>query len=168
MNRFDQMGERWYQFREKMRPAGEKTGRFFKRLGEDIATIIRYMYKLRAIILCAPVAAVAVVLASINTRLLPEAVSFLMPGIEIGAEDALFGFLVFDQIQVDKGGAIISCLILTLICLGLTLLSKRTLYPWLISVFTLVMPLFLRVTNDPAVLDSIMSKVSELVLSILK
>ncbi len=162
MNRFDQWGEKWQQFVEKLRPVVEKVGRFFHRLGQDLATIASYMYKLRAVIICAPIAAIAVVLAAINTNNLPEQVSILMPAIDTAAEDALFGFLIFNDMLIGRSEAVLSCLILTLVCLVLTMFTKRTLYPWLIAVFTLSLPLLLRVTNDPTVVQGMMDSVSEL------
>ncbi len=167
MNRFDRMGEQWQQFCEKMRPIMEKIGRFFRHLGQDLATIVRYMYKLRAIILCAPVAAAAVVVASINMDKLPDAVSILLPAIDTGAEDALFGFLVFAQTYIDKGAAVIGCMMVTGLCLLMTLLSKRTMYPWLISVFSFSLPALLRVTNDPAVVQDIMDTLSGILMKFL-
>ena len=42
---------------------------------------------------------------------------------------------------------IIVCLAVTALCLLMMFISRRTIYPWLISIFSLVLPILLIVTN---------------------
>ncbi len=168
MRRAKRSGRFWRSFWDKVCPVAVSIGRFFRRVGSDLLTIFGYMYNMRAVILCAPLAAVAVVLAALNSRYLPEQVSILMPTIDTVAEDALFGFLVFNDLLIGRSEAVLSCLILTLVCLVLTMFTKRTLYPWLIAVFSLSLPLMLRVTNDPTIIEGVMDSVSEILGNLLK
>lgn len=49
--------------------------------------------------------------------------------------------------MLDRDAAMIVCAAITGACLILMYLSRRTIYPWIISIFTLVLPLFLIVSN---------------------
>lgn len=49
--------------------------------------------------------------------------------------------------MLDRDSAIIVCAAITGACLLLMYLSRRTIYPWIISIFSLVLPLFLIVSN---------------------
>ena len=70
-----------------------------------------------------------------------------LPGIDAKAADSVFGFLVFRAEYIPRGTAVMAPLVLTIACLLLTICSKRTLYPWIISIFSLIVPIFLLVTN---------------------
>jgi hypothetical protein len=48
---------------------------------------------------------------------------------------------------VSKSAAVYGPMGVTAICLALMVCSRRALYPWLISVFTLILPILILVTN---------------------
>ncbi len=147
MEWLDSLVQKWNQFRERVQPGLAKTGSVCKKMGKDLTFIGSYLYKLRAIILVAPVAAVAAVLASINMAELPEIVEITKLTLDTKAADSLFGCLVIGVDYISREQAVLVPLVLTIGCLLLTLCSKRTLYPWLISVFSLALPLLLRLCN---------------------
>ncbi len=137
----------WQAFCDKLRPAVEATGRFLKRLWKDLSTIADYLYKLRSIILAAPVAAAAVVLAFVNMARLPELVEVTKLTLDTKAEETLFGCLLIGTDYISRSSAIFGPLVLTALCLVLMICSKRTFYPWLVSVFSLLLPVILLITN---------------------
>ncbi len=137
----------WQTFLEKLRPAMESTGRFLKKLWKDLSFIGSYLFKLRSIILAAPVAAAAVVLAFVNMARLPEVVEVSKLTLDTKAEESLFGCLVITPDYISRGGAIFGPLLLTVVCLVLMMCSKRTFYPWLVSVFSLLLPVMILITN---------------------
>ncbi len=151
MEWLDNLVQKWYRFCEIVRPYLEKAGAVCNRIGRDLSTIGSYLYKLRSVILAAPVAAVAAVLASINMTRLPNIVEVVKLSLDTKADDSLFGCLVIGVDYVGKEQAVILPLVLTIVCLLLTLCSKRTLYPWLISLFSLSLPLLLLLTNTLAI-----------------
>ena len=51
------------------------------------------------------------------------------------------------QWMVDKGIAVMGPLAVTAACLFLMFLSRRVVYPWLISIFSLALPLLIYITN---------------------
>ncbi len=147
MEWFNTLTRKWDQLHEKLRPGLEKTGDACKKAYNNLSVICGYLYKLRAIILAAPVAAAAVVLAFINAGRLGDVVGITTLAIDTQAQDSLFGCLVLGVDYISREVAILAPLVLTVLCLLMTLCSKRTLYPWLISLFSLALPLILLLTN---------------------
>ena len=106
---------------------------------QDIWSVIKmtatWAYKLRSVLLAIPVTVAAIALALKNIGRLPEQV-----GINL-LESGEFSILV------SRGVAVMGPLAITALCLLLMFCSKKVLYPWLISVFSLVIPLLLWITN---------------------
>lgn len=94
-----------------------------------------YLYKFRAVIISLPVAVASIVLACQNMARLPDTV-----GINLLSEGD-YSFMV------PKAAAVLIPVVITALCILLTLCSKRTLYPWVVSVFTLVLPVLIWLTN---------------------
>ena len=111
-------------------PEKKKKGNFWK-----------VIVKLRSVWLAIPVVVCSVVLAVRNTAILPALVDF-----DIAALNKS-GQLVFQTITVSKNLAIAGPLVITAVCLGLMFCSKRIVYPWLVSVFSLLLPVLLAVLN---------------------
>lgn len=109
---------------------------FFKKAGIVLGLTTKYAYKVRSLVLSIPVLICAGALAIRNARLLPEYV-----GINILANGEY-------QYLVTRGAAVLVPLALTVLCLVLMLCSKKVLYPWLISLFSLVLPLVIWLTNS--------------------
>lgn len=147
MNWLDRLVEQWNSFVQTPRPGLEKAAASLRKTGKWFSMLWNYIYMLRGIILAAPVASAAAVLASKCAAELPDAVSVTLPGIDTQAENSVFGFLVYQTHYVARGTAVMASLVLTIACLLLMLCSKRVLYPWLISIFTLTVPLFLLLSN---------------------
>ena len=121
--------------KKKVNPAWEKTkavlsttGKVFKKIGE-------YIFKFRAVLMAAPVVYAAVRLAMYAREKLPEQV-----GINL-MESGEYALLV------SRNTAIMGSLAVTAVCLLMMFVSRRTIYPWLISIFSLVLPILLIVTN---------------------
>ena len=104
--------------------------------GSLFKMICMWIYKLRSVVLAIPVAFAAVLLALDNLIKLPETVSLCMP---MAGGD---GFAV-EIIALSKMVAVIGPLLITAACLLMMFCSRRVAYPWLISVFSLVLPLFI-------------------------
>lgn len=106
----------------------QKTWQVLKAVG-------KWMYRLRSVILAIPVAVAAVILAIYNQANLPS-----MVGLDIQASGE------YAQV-ISKGVAVMGPLAVTAVCLLLMFCSRRVVYPWLISVFSLALPLVLYFTN---------------------
>ena len=90
-----------------------------------------------------PVAVVAVIQAMINMERLPNTLEYAMLGLDFEAAQTLFGPVVMNVEQISREMAVIGPLVLTAACLLFTIFSKRTLFPWIVSIFTLLIPTLL-------------------------
>lgn len=100
-----------------------------------IKKICSWIYRLRGPLLSAPIAVAAIYLAVKSNQTLPDLVGINL--LETGAFSKM----------ISKELAIWVPLGITGGCLVLTCCSRRVVYPWLIALFTLVIPLLLLLTN---------------------
>ena len=100
-----------------------------------IRGFFRWVYYLRSIFFAIPVVLGALYLASYNMENLPEQV-----GIDLQATGE-YAFMISREM------AVMAPLAVTGACLVLMIFSRRMIYPWLISIFTLVLPVLLLITN---------------------
>ncbi len=133
--------DKFYALVERLRPGFLAVCRFFKMLGEWLYKIGVYMFRLRSLILAAPVAGVAVILAMNNMAQLEKTVEISKITYNPEAADALFGFLELSTTTITRDAAVFGPVMITAACLLMMMCSKRTLYPFLISVFSLCLPL---------------------------
>lgn len=105
------------------------------KINQIINLIGTWMFRLRKIVLAIPVVYYALQLAAMNNASLPEQV-----GINLQASGE-FAF------TVSRGFAVMGPLALTLACLLLMFCSRKALYPWAISLFTLALPVLLLISN---------------------
>lgn len=133
MNKISQW---WKQFKEK--EGTKKVAAFFGKLGFVLKLTARWAYKLRSLVLSIPVFVCAGALAIRNARQLPDLV-----GVNMLASGEY-------QWYISRGAAVLIPFAVTTVCLLLMLISKKILYPWLISLFSLVLPLVVWLTNSLA------------------
>ena len=119
----------------KADPYIRKTGAVLTLIGGYIGMVIKWIWKLRAFIMSIPVVWAAIKLAMDNMDRLPEQV-----GLDIQSTGE-FARLV------SRSDAVYWPLGITLFCVLLTLMSKKPILPWVISIFTLVLPLLIWFTN---------------------
>ena len=119
-----------------------KTGTFFEKFksvcsktGSVIGSICSWIYKLRKLIMAAPVVYLAIRIAIANSNRLPEAVGM---NLQSNGEFAM---------MVTRNYAVFGPLLVTGFCLLLMFCSRKTLFPWIISIFSLVLPYLIYLTN---------------------
>lgn len=129
--------QKWERFTEK--PWVQNVAAFCKNAGFVLGLTGRWAYKLRSLVLSIPVFILAAALAIRNASQLPEWV-----GINILANGEY-------QWLISRSVAVWAPFAVTVLCLLLMLCSKKILYPWLISVFSLALPLVIWLTNSFAI-----------------
>ena len=102
-----------------------------KSKGENFKAVLHWAFRLRSVALSLPVAVLAVILAVNNMAMLPAE-------LVIGAGQSVT--------IINKSVLVMGPLALTALSILMTLLSKRVTYPWIISIFTLLLPLMLVIT----------------------
>lgn len=122
-------------FKERFKEIWGKVYQIYKKVEEVISVIYRCIFKLRKVFLAAPVVYLAIRIAIANMQRLPEAVGINM---QSNGEFAM---------MVTRNYAVYGPLGVTMFCLLLMFFSRKTIYPWVISIFTLVLPYLLYFTN---------------------
>lgn len=112
-----------------------KTGKVCKKTGHVFGVIGKWIFRLRGFFMAVPVALAALYLASRNMAQLPEEV-----GINLLASGEY-------EYLISRSLAVMAPLVVTAVCILMMWLSRRTIYPWIISIFSLVLPLLIWVTN---------------------
>lgn len=115
--------------------AGTDTATPLGRLRHILGTVAKWIYHLRKVLMAIPVVFYALKLAAYCRKNLPEQV-----GLNLLASGE------FAQ-TVDRSLAVNGSLMITMGCLVLMFFSRRARYPWIISIFSLALPLLLIVTN---------------------
>lgn len=100
-----------------------------------IKNTVIWIWRLRKYIMAVPVGYMAVKLAIQNAHRLPD-----MVGLDIQASGEFARLVTRQQ-------AVLGPLGLTAFCLVLVLCSRKPLLPWLISIFTLILPVLIWMTN---------------------
>lgn len=99
-------------------------------------TVWRYIWMFRGAIISIPVLVVAIGQAFRNASRLPDVVGL---NIQATGEYAM---------TVGRPAAVVIPLLVTVGCILLTCFTKRPLFPWLISIFTLVIPVLIWIINS--------------------
>ena len=113
----------------------EKTLNVFRAIGRVLASIGKWIYRLRGLFMAIPVVLASLYLATQNMARLPEEV-----GINLLANGQY-------EYLISRGLAVMGPLVITGVCLVMMFLSRSTIYPWLISIFSLVLPWLIWITN---------------------
>ena len=100
-----------------------------------LKAIWRYIWMFRGVIISVPVLVLAIGQAFRNAARLPETVGL---NIQATGEYAM---------TVARSTAVVLPLLVTIGCILLTCFTKRPLFPWLISIFTLVLPILIWFIN---------------------
>lgn len=127
MGRLDEIKSDLHELRNSVDPK--------KTTMQNARSAWKWIYKLRSVVLAIPVVVIAVYLAVQNMALLPGQVGILMQ------TNGAF------TVSVVKLVAVMGPLALTAVCLLMMFFSQKVIYPWLISLFSLVLPILLLFIN---------------------
>lgn len=120
---------------ESVAPALYAVKGFFGKVGYVFSQIWVQVVKLRKIFLAIPVVILALELAQDNSVRLPEVVGL---NLQIDGTFAL---------QITRDLAVWGPVLVTLVCLVLMFCSRRVLTPWVVSLISLILPIFIWIMN---------------------
>lgn len=123
-------------FVQKSKEIWAKVSKVFGVVEEVIGVIFRCIFKLRKLFMALPVVYLAIRIASENMERLPEIVGL---NLQSTGEYAM---------MVTREYAVYGPLGVTAFCLLLMFFSRKTLFPWVISIFSLVLPYLILLTNS--------------------
>ena len=122
-------------FLGKIQNGYRRMRKFMEPVDKVLATIGKVLYHLRKIFMAIPVVIVGMKVFVYAKEKLPQDVGILLQ------ENGTYKYLL------DKATTLQACMILTGGCLLMMFLSRKIVYPWVISLFSLVLPLFLVFSN---------------------
>ena len=110
-----------------------------KQFGQNIGPVMRktakimgitwdWIFKLRKLILAIPVVVGMILLAVRNYRTLPDEIPVILLTDGIAEQ------------MIPRDVAVYGPIAVTMLCLLLMMCSRKTLYPWMISIFSLILP----------------------------
>lgn len=135
MGKMSMVTDKWSGLRSKFTEAMNTTGSVYDKIKRVIGIIVMVFYHLRKVFLAIPVVYYALKLASYNREHLPEVVGLNMMSNGVFAQ------------TISRDLAVMGPLALTAGCLVMMFLSRKALYPWAVSLFTLALPVLLLVSN---------------------
>ena len=118
------------------KPEETKKSGSFQKVWNVMRMIGNLIYRLRKVIMSIPVVYYAIVFGVYNAKYLPDRVGLVL---QSNGE--------FAQ-TVSRGLAVMGPLGVTAACLLLMFCSRRTLYPWLISIMSLLLPMLILLLNN--------------------
>ena len=122
-------------FSETVKTIYGKASKVCNRIGKIIGLICTWIFRLRKFFMAVPVIYLAIRIAAGNMERLPEHVGL---NLQASGEFAM---------TVTRNYAVFGPLCVTAFCLLLMFCSKKTLFPWIISIFTLALPCLIYLTN---------------------
>lgn len=135
MNFLETVMDKWNAFLTKAEPVWDAVKDACAEVWRVIKLIAGYIYKMRKIFLAVPVVWGAIYLAIYNEAHLPAIV-----GLDLQTSGDF-------NIQVIRELAVLGPVVITGVCLLLMFCSRRLLTPWLVSMFTLLLPIVILITN---------------------
>ena len=135
MGKLQELTNRWHKVRSDVSENIHADTSVWAKVKNIIGIIVMLIYRLRSIFLAAPVAVYALKLASYNSDHLPEKV-----GINLLSSGEF-------AMTISRSLAVTGPLAVTAACLVLMMFSRKALYPWAVSIFTLILPVLLLVSN---------------------
>ena len=122
-------------FSENVKTAYEKVRVIFGHIERVTGLIFTWIFRLRKVLMAVPVVVLAFRIAVSNMERLPEHVGL---NLQSSGEFAM---------MVTRSYAVFGPLCVTGFCLLLMFCSRKALFPWIISIFTLVLPYLIYWTN---------------------
>ncbi len=123
----------------KSRNPKEKNGQGQPR-DRKLGPVLKKLFKYRGVALALPVVAGSAILTTLNMAKLPAKVTLNLPAWADGQ-------IILKLVEMDKGTAVIVPVLVTAVCLLLMFCSRRQTYPWLVSLFSLVLPIIVLIAG---------------------
>ena len=135
MKQIEQLTAKVQELREKAQPALEKADQVFRK-GKEIWTVAKpWVWRFRKVLFAIPVVYLALYFARLNWNVLPEQVGLNLQTTGDYAQYISKELAVYGPLGVTGG------------CLTMMFLSRKTVYPWMICMFSMLLPLLILITN---------------------
>ena len=135
MGKLKEISAGWNKVQGEVKESLESNVSVWSKIKKVVGILIMCIYRLRSVFLAIPVVYYALKLAAYNGTHLPE---------EVGLNLLSTGEFAM---TISRELAVMGPFVVTCACLALMATSRKALYPWAISIFTLILPVLLLVSN---------------------
>ena len=135
MKELDNIKEKLNGFWEKVKPWTDKTGKACAKAKRIFKKAWPWIWQLRKVLLAVPVVYLMLYFARLNWNVLPESVGLHLLSNGDYARYITRELAVYTPLGITGG------------CLAMMFLSRKTLYPWMICLFSNLLPLLILITN---------------------
>ena len=135
MKQMEQLTAKWNELREKTAPFLEKAGAGCQKAKKVWAAAWPWIWRFRKVLFAIPVVYFALYFARLNWNVLPEQVGLNLQSNGEYARYVSRELAVYGPLGVTGG------------CLAMMFLSRKTVYPWMICMFSMLLPALILVTN---------------------
>ena len=135
MEKLKEISAGWNRVQDDVKDSLRSGDSVWGKIKRVVGIFVMLIYRLRSIFLAIPVVWYALKLAAYNSKHLPE---------EVGLNLLSTGEFAM---TISRELAVMGPLVVTAACLVLMAFSRKALYPWAISIFTLILPVLLLVSN---------------------
>ena len=135
MGKLNEIAAGWNKVQDDVKDSLQTESSLWSKIKKVIGILVMVLYRLRSVFLAIPVVWYALKLAAYNFKHLPE---------EVGLNLLSTGEFA---LTISRELAVMGPLAITVACLVLMATSRKALYPWAVSIFTLILPVLLLVSN---------------------
>ena len=135
MGKLKEITAGWNKVQDDVKDSLQTDASLWSKIKKVIGILVMVLYRLRSVFLAIPVVWYALKLAAYNSKHLPE---------EVGLNLLSTGEFAM---TISRELAVTGPLAITVACLVLMATSRKALYPWAVSIFTLILPILLLVSN---------------------
>lgn len=135
MGKLKEITDGWNRVQGDVKESLQSGDSVWTKIKRVIGILVMVIYRLRSVFLAIPVVWYALKLAAYNSKNLPEQV-----GINLLSTGEF-------ALTISRELAVMGPLAVTAACLVLMITSRKALYPWAVSIFTLILPVLLLVSN---------------------
>lgn len=135
MKQMEQLTAKWNALREKTAPAMEKISTVWQKVKKIWRIARPWIWQFRKVLLALPVVYLMLYFARLNWNVLPDLVGLNLQTSGDYARYISKEIAVYFPMGVTGG------------CLAMMFLSRKTVYPWMICMFSMLLPLLVLITN---------------------
>lgn len=135
MGKLKEITAGWNRVQDDVKDSLQSGDSVWCKIKRVIGILVMLIYRLRSVFLAIPVVWYALKLAAYNSKHLPE---------EVGLNLLSTGEFAM---TISRELAVMGPLAVTAACLVLMVTSRKALYPWAVSIFTLILPVLILVSN---------------------
>lgn len=135
MGKLKEIAAGWNRVQDDVKDSLQSGDSVWCKIKRVVGILVMLVYRMRSVFLAIPVVWYALKLAAYNSKHLPE---------EVGLNLLSTGEFAM---TISRELAVMGPLVVTVACIVLMVFSRKALYPWAVSIFTLILPVLLLVSN---------------------